>query len=239
MKVVGYSDTLSLQPDETIQFMVSCDLPKYRADIVRLIHGDTNPEGPGFKEQEINADINWHYRGRKYSINSGSYVWVPEHSLLGTRSGFTFQCWIYPTTPTKPNQGIFTNWCEATQTGYGVLISDGGMLSIWMGDKNSNYIEISSGIELQGNNWYFVCASYDAKDRKIVLVQNPTPKWPGDPQVVVEQELKQSIILGSKGAVSIGCYFAGDASRIGSMQGFFNGKIDGPRLFCRSHNGYN
>jgi hypothetical protein len=50
MRVVGYSDTLSLQPDETIQVMVSGDLPKYRMDIVRLIHGDTNSEGLGFKE---------------------------------------------------------------------------------------------------------------------------------------------------------------------------------------------
>ena len=66
MKVVGYSDTLSLQPDETIQFMVSCDLPKYRADIVRLIHGDINPKGPGFKEEEIDASINGCYQGRKY-----------------------------------------------------------------------------------------------------------------------------------------------------------------------------
>ena len=67
-----------------------------------------------------------YYQGRKYSINSGSYVLVPEHSLLGTPSGFTLQCWIYPTTPMKLNQGIFTNWCVATQTGYGLLISDGG-----------------------------------------------------------------------------------------------------------------
>jgi len=42
--------------------------------------------------------------------------------------------------------------CEATQTGYGLLISDGGMLSLGMGDKNFSYIEISSGVELQRNN---------------------------------------------------------------------------------------
>ena len=53
MKVVGYSDTLSIRPDETVQFMVSCDLPEYRADIVRLVHADKNSEGPGFKEEEI------------------------------------------------------------------------------------------------------------------------------------------------------------------------------------------
>ena len=115
---------------------------------------------------------------------------VPEHFHLGTQSGFTFQCWIYPTTTTKLNQGVFTNLCEATQTGHGLLISDGGMLSLGMGDKNSNYIEISSGVEVQGNNWYFACVSGDANDRKIILAQNSLLKWSEGRQVVVEQELK-------------------------------------------------
>ena len=46
--VHGYADRLSVAPGETIEFKVSCDEPgSYRADLVRLIHGDTNPVGPG------------------------------------------------------------------------------------------------------------------------------------------------------------------------------------------------
>jgi len=48
----GYSDRISVAPGEQIQFMVSCEgAATYQADIVRLIHGDTNPAGPGFKEE--------------------------------------------------------------------------------------------------------------------------------------------------------------------------------------------
>ena len=37
----GYADRLSVAPGETIEFKVSCDEPgSYRADLVRLIHGD-------------------------------------------------------------------------------------------------------------------------------------------------------------------------------------------------------
>ena len=46
MGIVGYADQLSVQPGDIIQFMVSSQLPQYRADIVRLIHGP-NPLGPG------------------------------------------------------------------------------------------------------------------------------------------------------------------------------------------------
>ena len=48
--IVGYADHLRVQPGETIRFMVSSEVPRYRADIVRLIHGDANPTGPGIKE---------------------------------------------------------------------------------------------------------------------------------------------------------------------------------------------
>ena len=64
MGIVGYADRLSVQPGETIQFMVSSQLPRYQAEIVRLIHGDPNPRGPGMKEEVIEAPVNREYAGR-------------------------------------------------------------------------------------------------------------------------------------------------------------------------------
>jgi hypothetical protein len=57
MQVVGYADHLSVEAGGTVRVMVSSELPRYRADIVRLIHGDTNPKGPGFKEELIEAPV--------------------------------------------------------------------------------------------------------------------------------------------------------------------------------------
>jgi len=45
--ISGYSDRLSVRARETIQFMVSYDQPAaYRAQLVRIRCGDTNPGGP-------------------------------------------------------------------------------------------------------------------------------------------------------------------------------------------------
>ena len=55
MDIVGYADRYSVRAGDTIRFMVSSKLPSYQADIVRLIHGDVNPEGPGFKEEPVQA----------------------------------------------------------------------------------------------------------------------------------------------------------------------------------------
>ena len=51
-QIMGYSDKISVRPGETIKFMVSCEKrASYKARIVQIIHGDTNPEGPGYKER--------------------------------------------------------------------------------------------------------------------------------------------------------------------------------------------
>ena len=47
-RILAYADRLSVAPDETIRFMVSCDnIEKYDAELVRVVQGDTNPAGPG------------------------------------------------------------------------------------------------------------------------------------------------------------------------------------------------
>jgi N,N-dimethylformamidase len=43
-EIWGYADRLSVAPGETIEFKVSCAHEgTYRADIVRLVNGDTTP----------------------------------------------------------------------------------------------------------------------------------------------------------------------------------------------------
>ena len=42
--LTGYTDRLSVQQGQTIRFMVSTMEDDYQMDIVRLIHGDRNPE---------------------------------------------------------------------------------------------------------------------------------------------------------------------------------------------------
>jgi len=56
LKITGYSDKYSAHPGEEIKFYINAEYnDNYKTQIVRLIHGDTNPEGPGYKEEEIDA----------------------------------------------------------------------------------------------------------------------------------------------------------------------------------------
>jgi len=53
MKITAYANKVSAAPGETIDFMVNCEAKEFKADIVQLICGDMNPDGPGYKEKQV------------------------------------------------------------------------------------------------------------------------------------------------------------------------------------------
>ena len=99
----GYADRLSVAPGEPIEFKVSTDTQgSYRADVVRLIHGDTNPAGPGFKERVVDSPANGEYDGRQQAIRSGSHVTVVDRAgHLALRGAISMHVFAQPTTPGK------------------------------------------------------------------------------------------------------------------------------------------
>ena len=113
MNLVGYTDRLTAAPGDTVRFMVSSHHPRFRADLVQLIHGDESPAGPGYKERQVPSAIDGHYPGRPKPIHSGSYVHIPAHPALNALTSFTLTAWIYPTTPANGLQGLITRWTDA------------------------------------------------------------------------------------------------------------------------------
>ncbi|WZB71677.1 hypothetical protein WJ968_07585 [Achromobacter xylosoxidans] len=56
--ITGYSDKISVAGGETIAFKVSARPARpYEARLVRIIHGDMNPAGPGYKEAHVPSSI--------------------------------------------------------------------------------------------------------------------------------------------------------------------------------------
>ena len=99
LKITGYSDRLYCRPGQSIEFKVNCELATYRADIVHIICGDTNPDGPGVKEVVIATPVNGDYPGRPQTISAGSYVEVPNVPAL---ESFSVQAYLLAD---HPHQG--------------------------------------------------------------------------------------------------------------------------------------
>ena len=234
MQIIGYSDRLSVRPGERIRFMVSSRHQEYRAEIVRLIHGDDNPLGPGFKEEPVATSVDGRYPGREQMITSGSYVVVPDQAPLRLTGSFTLQAWIYPTLPGKGVQGILTKWSAAEERGFGLFIDEGGALALWIGDRQGGVERLSSGVPLRAGQWYFVAGAYDADARRLSVHQEPSGQWPdNESRGVVERETPLAAVGENDAPFLMAGYWDGRRSERERAVGLYNGKIDGPRLFSR------
>ncbi|MGH7052968.1 MAG: N,N-dimethylformamidase beta subunit family domain-containing protein [Stellaceae bacterium] len=71
--LIGYVDRFSARPGERIAVKVSCQRDEpYHADLVQVIHGDANPDGPGIKIKEIAAGFTGRYPSRRQPVHPGS-----------------------------------------------------------------------------------------------------------------------------------------------------------------------
>src|SRR5665213_285064 len=173
MDIVGYTDLFSVRQNEKIKFMISCKSRRYEASLVRLIHGDPNPLGPGVKIEPVKSSFDGKYRGRIQRICNGSYVEVTDHALLNPSQGFTLQAWIYSTTPKSGTQGLLTKWSEESKGGYGLFLTQDGDLSFSVRDSAGKTYRVRSDRLLRAKTWYFVAATFDSERGIMSLFQVP------------------------------------------------------------------
>ena len=106
LRITGYRDRCSVAPGDEITFFVHIEFNENcRADIGRLINGDTKPEGSGVKEQVIRTGVNKTYRGKHQPLMAGSYIMVPDEPRLDVES-LSLCAYIYPTTPVTDTEGV-------------------------------------------------------------------------------------------------------------------------------------
>ena len=74
--LVGYSDKLSVRPNETISFKISSNLKKnFTASLKRSISADPNPKGVGIIEEDASKYFKTSsYKSRQQTFSPGSYA---------------------------------------------------------------------------------------------------------------------------------------------------------------------
>ena len=235
IKITGYSDEISVRPGETIKFMVSSELPAYRAEIVRLICGDTNPDGPGYKEEPIKTPVNKRYKGRRQTLHPGSHAIVESCPLLEGVESFSVQAMIWPTTPMNGQQGLVTKWRERDKSGFGLVIDEKGAVALCLGDGTGKVEVISTGKRLIERKWYFAAASYDAESKRVRVYQEPLIAHAGvdDAGMVAKKSSVDPVVANKSPLIMAGNFHRASKGRK-IVGGHYNGKIDSPRLAGRA-----
>ena len=234
MKITAYADRVSVAPGETINFMVNCAAPRFRADIVQLICGDMNPDGPGYKEKLVRTAASGTYKGRRQVIHAGSFVEVAPSAVLAGLQSFTFAAYIWPTTPARGEQALLSSWSQRTQQGAALVISPHG-LSLRVGAGTGRVQTITTDKALLSHEWYFVAASFDAKTRSVFLVQEPLHRHVGISDAARKNAKCKHVPAMAHGEPMIigACLHSVDHGRT-ACAAHYNGKIDSPRIAARA-----
>ena len=225
-KIVGYSDILSVRPKERISFMISCD-PKIKSinsRFIKLIQGDTNPEGPGFKEEAVaEYDIKKH-KAINQQIYSGSYIFIPLKKEIKLLKDFTFISFIMPTLNNKKRQSIITSGFYKNNT-FELSINKNFSLELCL--ENKKLISLKN--KFNEKNWYLIGFSFSKKNNKIDLFQYPINHENTNYELKTKHKIKNFFKLNSNICIASSVI----KNKKNKLENFnnFNGKIDNPKFF--------
>ena len=172
-KIAGYSDEISVAPGERIRFMVSCEpgVDRYQADIVRLISGDRQPDGPGYRDELLPTPVSGEYPGRTQETYCGSYAVVPHGPAFAGLESLSLQATIFPTLPSLRRACLISKMDVNAGRGFALWTDPEQGLVLQLGDGAGAVQEFTLGQPFVAREWYLVSATYDSASGEVHLRQ--------------------------------------------------------------------
>jgi len=172
-ELYGYADPLGITAGGAVDFMLSADDPTtVEVSLVRLIHGDTNPLGPGFIEEVVAADLPSAVLVRRQETQRGAFIAVDDAAgVLADPQAATLYAFICPSRPGGVEQVIVGRWDETRSAGYLLLIDVDGRLRLRLGG-GGKLVELALSKRLAPGCWFFVAGGWDAAAGKATLHQS-------------------------------------------------------------------
>ncbi|WP_445394709.1 N,N-dimethylformamidase beta subunit family domain-containing protein [Streptomyces sp. LE64] len=235
LDITGYADRWSVRPGEPITFHVSTNRAEYRAEVVELLGGMTDPRSTQLPVREVGAECDGTRPGRIQRTDIGSYAELPlpERWLAG--NACNVQLRFLPTVPRAGHQQVLFHSGDLDGGPHLVelAVDPEGRLGLTLADA-SGQVRLVSGAELHAGCWYFVNLAYDGAVGLVRLDVARTTGWRAEgPRDTVEAPAA----LDFSGARLSGTYLAGAPTPIDGtryLDRHFNGKIEDPRCHHRA-----
>ncbi|MEM8935348.1 MAG: N,N-dimethylformamidase beta subunit family domain-containing protein [Pseudomonadota bacterium] len=231
LKITGYVDRWSARPGETLTFFISTAASHYRSSIVRLIHGDPNPSGPGFKVEQIDGLLVGDHEGRLQTIATGSCVVLPG---LPPIEDATFFLRFQPTLLPHRSEQCLLSLPVSTGGALGVTLSADGRLNLRRRTSGGQEWDVlsSTDFSLTSGEWYQLVlvvkrgvVDLQLAPRAFALTPAKlSAAFPNEPESKPDEYT--TILLGASAL--------DPHHRSWRSSDCFNGKIDTPILFDRA-----
>ena len=218
LPIVGYTNKLTAEPGETVDVMVSSfGARTYSADLRQIIQGDTNPEGPGYKDHLIKLDLGGTRTAIQKPFKPGSCVIVPGLGALPGIQDFTLAAVARPTLLDGRRRSI------VALPGLAEIAIDGdGHLTGQAGDT-----ALVSSVKLSTKHWHVVSLSYDARKALLSLaIARDRDEASTPPRAHI---VSAKAVLAAR--VPSECIIAATRGADGELTAFLDGKVDRPALF--------
>ena len=227
--ILGYGDRLSVRPGDSIDFKLSVEDTErvFHADVVRLRCSDDSPEGPGFREAPVPSAVDGEYPARRQTSFAGSHVLVPNSPAFDEPSALTFEVWVWPTTPSRGEQGLLTRWSE--NRGLGLFIDAAGCAALRVGA-----FELSSGTPLMARTWTRIAGACDPASGRAWLVQQPRDEAPLAHAPAVVEAIVPEASDAAGLPVVMAAWHGGFSGTRHVPRGLYNGKLARPSIWSRA-----
>lgn len=229
LELTGYVDRWSAVAGEVLNFHVSSRTPEYRAQLVRLIHGDVNPDGPGLKEEVIASAIDGSYRGHEQAIPLGSCMRTETTPMLRE---LTFAAWIWPTLLDGAKQCVFSHGDLARQGGCALSITPEGRV-LFEAATEAGIKSVRLNRRLLSRQWLFLAFAIDSAG-SIYLHSRAASFSPHEPATENVSEQFGSYRCAAPMPLLLGAETLEPAARTYRPKHPFNGKLSTPMVFDRA-----
>jgi N,N-dimethylformamidase len=234
--VLGYPDEWSVQAGRTVSFHVSgAGADSVDAQLVRLIHGDTHPAGPGFRELEVESAVDGTYPLAEQPTQYGSYGRVPDAWRMLPQPGVALGLFAMVCAFERAGeQPLVSAWEPSGDAGVALVLEAGLRPAFWMTGANGPE-RVTADRALVAGVWYAVGGCWDPEAgaisvRAVPVVNSYNSRF-GPVAAVAECSGCAPAVAGS--SVPQVDLLLGAFASTGLVHGAFNGKLALPSVYER------
>lgn len=222
LPITGYVDRWSARPGEEINFMIGVrGGGRYRARIARVICGDPNPQGPGYREIPVSWALEGEHDGEEQLVAKGSWIDIPLLDLGTGERPIAFAATIWPTLIAADGQAVLS-WGRGDAA-----------LTLGIGAKGvfcrlatpEGLVDLDIGVPLTERAWHDIACLFDPATGTLQLAQAPRKARLDRDERAEKSVSAKSARLSGTGAAAVAAERSGDGAYL-----HFNGKIERPRI---------
>ncbi len=223
LPITGYVDRWSVRPGERIAFMVSAQGGgRYSARIARVICGDPNPKGPGYREIPVAWELEGEHDGEEQPIAKGSWIDVPALDPVAQTGPIAFAATVWPTRPAAGDQAVL-NW---SREGVSLTLGLGARGAYCRVVTPEGTARVEAGTALTQRAWHDIACLVDPAAGTIRIAQAPRKtRLDLDERATATGASPGAASVSGRGRVAIAAERAG-----GGVAEHYNGKIERPRI---------